>query len=133
MAHFRDATRRFLLLSSCLTFFVFLPALFFARELILVTVGSAYLAVAMPLKIMILGLILVVFNMPYSTGLLAAGMEKQILKQTAFCALLSVALNIALISRFGMTGAAVTFVIVEAVALSWILWVYRKRISLKAL
>jgi O-antigen/teichoic acid export membrane protein len=132
MAHFRDATRRFLVLSACMTFFVFLPVLFFARELILAAFGSAYLAVATPLKIMILGLILVVFNMPYSTGLLAAGMEKQILKQTAFCASLSVMLNMVLMSRFGMTGAAVTFFIVEAVALAWILWVYRKRISLKA-
>jgi len=132
MAHFRDATRRFLALSSCLTFFVLLPVLFFAKELILITVGSAYLAVAAPLKIMTLGLILVVFNMPYSTGLLAAGLERQILKQTAFCALLSVTLNIFLISKFGMTGAAVTFFIVEAVALTWILWIYRKRISLKA-
>lgn len=131
MAHFKDATRRFLVLSACLTFFVFLPVLFFAKELISVTVGSAYLAVATPFKIMILGLILVVFNMPYSTGLIAAGMEKQILKQTAFCALVSIALNVVLISKFGMTGAAVTFVIVEAIALVWILWVYRKRISLK--
>lgn len=131
MARFRDATRRFLALSAGLTFFVFLPVLFFAKQLILVTVGSAYLAVAAPFKIMILGLIMVVFNMPYSTGLLAAGMEKQILKQTAFCAFLSVALNLVLISRFGMTGAAATFFIVEAVALMWILRVYRKRISLK--
>jgi O-antigen/teichoic acid export membrane protein len=132
MAHFRDATRKFLALSSCMTFFVFLPVLFFAKYLISVTVGSAYLPVAAPLKIMILGLIVVVFNLPYSTGLIAAGMERQILKQTAFCAFLSVALNMVLISKFGMIGGAVTFFIVEAVALAWILWLYRKRISLLA-
>lgn len=131
IGQFKDATRRFLTLSACLTFFVFLPAIFFVDKIILVTVGTDYLPVAAPLKIMILGLVLIVFNIPYSTGLLAGGMEKEILKQACACAALSLILNFLLIPGHGMIGAAITFVVVESLALTWILCVYRKKISLK--
>jgi len=128
LCRFRASTSKFLRLAVILTVCTALPMMFLSRWIISLTVGSEYMPAALPLNIMIIGLVLILFNLPYSTGLIAAGLEKEVLKQTMGCALISIVLNLILMPAYGMIGASVSFVIVEAVALLWIMRVHKKRI-----
>jgi len=105
MAQFKSATRQFLKLGLALVVFLLLPSVFFSNKLILLVVGGDYLPAGLPFTIMAIGLIFVIFNLPYSTGLIAAGLEKGVLKQAAVSAVLSITANIFLIPKYGMVGA----------------------------
>ena len=128
IAQFKAATQKFLKISIILTLFILLPVIFFSKEFILLTVGSQYLPVSTPLRIMFVGFGFILFNLPYSTGLIAGGLEKEVLKQAAASAMLSITSNFILIPKYGMIGAAISFSMAEALALSWILWIYGKRV-----
>lgn len=110
---------------------VFLPIIVFSKELISLTIGSEYLPVRATLNMMIAGIILVLFNFPFSTGLIAGYFEKEVLKQALACACFSLASNFILMPRYGMFGASVSFLLTEALALVWVIWVYQKKIGLK--
>lgn len=127
-AQFRTVTQRFLWLAVFLTICVFSPLMIFSKTFISLAFGSSYLPADLPLKIMMGGLILVTFNLPYSTGLIASGFEKEVLKQTATCASFSIVLNFILIPRYGIIGASVAFLCTETLALAWIMCVYWNRI-----
>ena len=125
-----DATARafrkaYALLAALAASFIIL----FARPLISLALGDAYLPAARPLGIMAAGLAMVLLNMPHSTSLIAAGFEKMVLKQAFFCAFLSIALNLVFIPLYGVMAAAVSFVLVEAVGLAWILQIYKKKVA----
>lgn len=126
---FHRATKRFLKMAVIIIIFLLLPVIFFSGGLISVTVGAEYMGASIPLKIMAVALILVLFNLPFSTGLIAAGFEKEILKQAAGSATLSFISNFILIPRYGMIGAAVSFLLAEGLALAWILNIYSKKIE----
>ncbi len=128
---FKSATHKFLKLGALLVAFIFLPAVIFSKELIFVTVGGNYLAAVRPFQIMTMGLICVVFNLPYSTGLIACGLEKEVLKQSIASAALSIISNLVLIPKYGMIGASLSFVFAEALALVWIVSVYKKKVSIR--
>ena len=127
---FRRSTRKFLKLAALLSVFVLLPFILFSRKVIALTVGSQYAQAAVPLDIMMIGVAAILFNLPYSTALIAAHFEKSVLIQTAASAVLSIFLNFALIPKYGMIGASVSFVAAEMLALAWILWLYHKKIRL---
>ena len=127
---FNSATGKFLKISLFLTVFVFLPLIALSDHIITFALGNEYLPASLPFKIMGLGLIIVLFNLPYSTGLVAAGFEKEVLKQVLASASLSVILNIFLMPKYGMIGAAISFVFAEILAILWILWAYRKNIGI---
>ncbi len=126
---FNSATKKFLRLSIGVMVLVFLPIILFSKEFIEITVGSQYIPAAIPLKIMAMSLVLVLFNLPYSTGLIAAGLEREVLKQAVASAALSIISNFILIPRYGMIGAAISFFLAESLALAWILHVYRNKIE----
>ncbi len=128
LCQFNSATRKFLKVSSLLAVFVFLPLIALSDRIITLALGSEYLPASVPFKIMGLGLIIVLFNLPFSTGLIAAGKEKEVLKQVLASASLSVILNIFLMPEYGMIGAAISFLCAEMLAITWILWAYRKHI-----
>ncbi|MDP2929056.1 MAG: flippase [Candidatus Omnitrophota bacterium] len=128
VCQFNSATGKFLKISSALTVFVFLPVIIFSDHIISFALGPEYLPASLPFRIMGLGLILVVFNLPYSTGLIAARKEKEVLKQVLASASLSVIINIFLMPGYGMTGAAISFLFAEILALLWILRAYKKHI-----
>ncbi|MCX5667966.1 MAG: flippase [Candidatus Omnitrophica bacterium] len=128
VSQFNSATGKFLKVSSFLTVFVFLPLIALSDHIISFALGGEYLPACLPFKIMGLGLIIVLFNLPFSTGLVAAGKEKEVLKQVLASASLSVILNIFLMPEYGMMGAAISFVFAEILAIIWILWAYRKHI-----
>lgn len=126
-AEFRGSINKFLKMASVFTVVILAPLGLFNRYLITITVGAGYLPASLPLSIMTIGLALILFNLPYSTALIACGMEKDVLWQVAGCAALSLILNFILMPAYGMIGASVSFVIVEAVALLWIIIVFKKR------
>jgi O-antigen/teichoic acid export membrane protein len=128
MPGFRQGTRKYLKMSGIILALVFVPIMLSSGRIISMTVGDEYLPASIPLKIMMMAIILVTFNLPYSTGLIAACMEKEVLKQASASAALSVFLNFLLIPRYGMIGASVSFLFAELLALVWILWVYNNKI-----
>ncbi len=128
ICEFNSATGKFLKISSYLTVFVFLPLIVFSDYIISLALGGEYLPACLPFKIMGLGLMIVLFNLPFSTGLVAAGKEKEVLKQVMASASLSVILNIFLMPKYGMVGAAISFLCAEILAIILILWAYRKHI-----
>ena len=128
VCEFNSATGKFLKVSSALTVLVLLPIIVFSDHIISFALGPEYLSAGLPFRIMGLGLILVIFNLPYSTGLIAAGKEKEVLKQVLASASLSVILNIFLMPRYGMVGAAISFLFAEILAILWILRAYQKHI-----
>jgi O-antigen/teichoic acid export membrane protein len=131
ISQFRAATRKFFNMAILITVFVLLPAIVFSRQFIIITVGREYVAVSMPLKVMMSGLIFILFNLPFSTGLIASGHEKEVLKQTVVSALISIFSNFILVPLYGMLGAAIAFFLAEAMALMLILWIYRERINIR--
>jgi O-antigen/teichoic acid export membrane protein len=133
MEQFENATRRFLHLAVSIIILVFLPLIFFAKGLIAFAVGPEYLASVAPFQVLIAGLVLVFFNLPFSTGLIAAGLEREVLKQAFASAILNVVSNFLLIGKYGMMGAAVSFLMAELLALVWILTLYRKKIGTRAI
>ena len=128
---FRRATQKFLKLAAALAVFVLAPLILFSKQLIIFTVGRQYAPAAAPLAVMAIGIVFVLFNLPYSTALIAACFEREVLKQAAGSAVLSIFLNFVLIPKYGMIGASVSFVAAEALALGWILFIYDTRIRKK--
>ncbi|MDD5136957.1 MAG: flippase [Candidatus Omnitrophica bacterium] len=126
-AVFRDTTRKFLKLGAILTAFVLLPGIFVCEKAVIFAVGNEYVPAVVPLNIMIVGLVFVLFNLPYSTGLIACGMEKDVMIQTAASAALSLLINFIIIPKYGMIGASVSFTIVEIFAFVWIFWIYEAK------
>ena len=106
-----------------------LPIIVLSGPIISFALGGEYLSASLPFKVMALGLIFVFFNLPFSTGLVAAGFEKEVLKQVLASACLNVVVNIILMPKYGMMGAAIAFLLAEILALIWILCAYRKNIS----
>lgn len=126
---FKVTTHKFLKFAVLFTIFVLLPSIFLCEKVVMFAVGADYLPAVVPLNIMIIGLIFVLFNLPYSTGLIACGMEKAVMIQTAASAALSLLLNFIIIPKYGIIGASVSFTIVEIFAFAWIFWIYEKKIQ----
>jgi PST family polysaccharide transporter len=127
-SEFAVAVSRFMKLIAALTVFVLVPVILFSDFLVSGIFGAEYLPASLQLKLMIAGIIFVIFNLPYSTALIACGMEKEVLKQVIASAALNVLCNLMLIPNYGMTGASVSFIIAEMLALVWIVVVYRKKV-----
>jgi O-antigen/teichoic acid export membrane protein len=125
---FRATTRKFFKLAALATLFVLVPSILLSKKIIILAVGNEYLPAVAPLNIMIVGLVFVLFNLPFSTGLIACGREKDVMIQTAASAVLSLLLNFIIIPRYGIIGASVSFTIVEIFAFAWILWIYESRV-----
>jgi PST family polysaccharide transporter len=128
IAQFRRDTGKFLRMSILVIVLVFAPLIIFSGPIISLTVGREYISAVEPLRIMTCALVLVMFNLPYSTGLIAARFERDVLKQAFASAALSLTLNLILMPKYGMIGAAVSFFSAELLALAWILILYHKKI-----
>lgn len=126
---FRGLTRKFIKTIFLFAALLSIALFFFTDKFISFVFGRAYLPASLSLKILGAGAVLVLFNMPFSTGLIAAGREKDVLRQTVICAVLSVILNFMLIPKFGAEGASLVFFYVEALALTLILWYHYKRLG----
>ncbi|MDP3142626.1 MAG: flippase [Candidatus Omnitrophota bacterium] len=109
---------------------ILLILVLFSKKLIVFAVGSEYLAASMSFNILMLGAVFVLLNLPFSTALIAAGLEKDVLWQVIASAVLNVGLNFYLIPKWGMEGASLSFVYAEALAVTWVVWLYRNKIEL---
>lgn len=127
------STSAFIKLAIILGICLFVPFVLFADKIISLTFGKEYLPAAASFKILMLGAILVILNLPFSTALIAAGFERDVLKQTIASAILSLTLNFTLIPRFkfGMLAASVSFFYAEALALVWIIFIHYKKLRPK--
>ncbi len=128
---FRSATRKFLVLGTFIAIAMLLPLAIFGTDIITLVVGSEYAPAGLPMKLMTAALALVLFNLPFSTGLIACGHEKDVLKQAFASAVVSVSSNFILMPKYGMIGGSISFLLAESLALIWILCLYRKRILIK--
>lgn len=128
---FRNATRKFLILGVFITVLMLLPLAIFGTDIVTLVVGSEYAPAGLPMKLMTAALALVLFNLPFSTGLIACGHEKDVLKQAFASAVVSVSSNFILMPKYGMIGGSISFLLAESLALIWILCLYRKRILTK--
>ncbi|MDP2940318.1 MAG: flippase [Candidatus Omnitrophota bacterium] len=128
---FKIATKDFSKLMMILGILLFIPLILFSNQIISLTVGKAYLPASLSFRILVLAACLVLLNLPFSTGLISAGFEKEVLKQAAACAVLNLALNFVLIPKFGMEGAAISFFFTEALGLTLILLAYHRNIRQK--
>jgi len=124
---FKTTTHKFVKFAALFTVFVLLPSIFLCEKIVILAVGNEYLPAVVPLNIMIVGLVFVLFNLPYSTGLIACGMEKDVMIQTAASAVLSLLINFIIIPKYGIIGASISFTIVEIFAFAWIFWIYEKK------
>ncbi|MCX5679882.1 MAG: flippase [Candidatus Omnitrophica bacterium] len=129
--HFKAATRKFLILGIFLAASVLLPLAIFGTGIITLVVGGEYSPAGLPLKLMTVALVLILFNLPFSTGLIASGYEKDVLKQAFASAVVSIGSNFILMPKYGMIGGSISFLLAESLALIWILCLYRKRILTK--
>lgn len=127
---FDRAVSKFLKFAAAFSFFVFLPLIYYSKEILRFFLGESYIPAAMPLKIMLFGLLFVLFNIPYSTALVAMRREVSVLKQAFFCAVSALILYFMLIPRHGLAGAAWSFVVVEIIAFVWIIAVYKKMVRI---
>jgi O-antigen/teichoic acid export membrane protein len=126
---FKANTSQFVRVVVLLSALLWLGLVVFSKELIVFAVGHEYLAADFSFKILMVGVIFVLFNLPFSTALVAAGLEKEVLKQAIASAVLNVGLNLYLIPKWGMEGASLSFVYAEALAVIWVIVVYRKKIT----
>ena len=131
LKQFTEATHKFLKISVFLAIFIIFPLLIFADNIISLALGDEYLPAVMPFRIMGMAFIFVLFNLPYSTGLVAGGFEKAVLRQVLVSAAVSVLLNLLLMPRFGMIGASISYFFAEGVALIWILLAYHTHIGIR--
>jgi len=128
---FQAATRKYLLINVFILCTMVVPIALFSRQFITLTVGEAYVPAFVPFTIMMAAVFCIMLNLPFSSGLIAAGFEKDVLKQAAACAVVSVLSNLILIPRYGMVGAALSFLLAETLALVYIQYIYRAKIIVR--
>jgi O-antigen/teichoic acid export membrane protein len=80
----------------------------FAGPLTRIVYGDAFAAAATPLRILLVGIVASSFLQVLSSLLLGLGRLRLLIQTTAFGFAINLTLNIVLIPRFGMNGAAVS-------------------------
>ena len=80
-----------------------------------VVFGSAYAPAAAPLRVLLCTLPVALARSVAQAALIARGRQDQVLRSVAWAAVVNIALNFALIPRYGMVGAAASTLITETV------------------
>ncbi len=80
--------------------------------------GSAFDASALPLSILVFSLVTVSANVPLAVLVLASRRDRAYLAVTVVGAVVNVALNLVIIPRYGVAGAALTTLVSEVVVLA---------------
>ena len=95
--------------------------------------GGSYEAAAPVLKILVWSAALVLLRGTFRQALCAAGEQRADLGCAASCAGINVALNLLLIPRFGLMGAAVATLLSEVVWVASVVTVFSRRVGRLAL
>lgn len=99
----------------------------FAPTLVQILYGEPYSAAVAPLRLLLVSFALLVISRHYRLVLVASGRQATDLRIMGAAAALNVALNVSLIPRFALVGAAAANVGSEAAILSAVLWASRRR------
>ncbi|MGH9794345.1 MAG: oligosaccharide flippase family protein, partial [Candidatus Acidiferrales bacterium] len=91
--------------------------------------GAQYAESAAPLKLLVWSAVLVILRGSYRHGLNAAGLQNLDLRCAVVSCALNVGLNVALIPRFGVMGAAAATVTADVVWLAMAGWYFSRRIT----
>lgn len=124
----RKITLDFLKVVVSAALVLFALIIVFSRKMILLAVGAEYLPAEPALKVLMIGVGLVFLNLPFSTALIACSQERAVLRQAFASAALNIGLNFLLIPKWGMEGAAWSFVCAEALSLAWVIYLYKRKI-----
>ncbi len=100
-----------------------------AEPLIARLFGPQYAESAAPLKLLVWSAVLVILRGSYRHGLNAAGLQNLDLRCAVVSCALNVGMNVALIPRFGVMGAAAATVTADVVWLAMAGWYFSRRIT----
>jgi O-antigen/teichoic acid export membrane protein len=90
--------------------------------------GAGYQPAVLALQILLWSIPVAFFRNVPQTALIAVGRQDWVLRTTFWAALLNLALNLALIPRLGIVGAAGSTVVTELVRTAWAQW-YARRVG----
>jgi len=79
--------------------------------------------------ILILAVVILCFNGPFSQPLFASGYEKSVFYQTLLSVVINIGANFILIPKMAATGAAVAFLLAETIGLVYIVYIYNNIIT----
>lgn len=106
-------TYRFLKILSILL----VTSIILAEPILMILIGDQYIKSVLPLQIILFSLIFFVWTMPYNTALNALRKPYVFSIETFLGIIITVGGNYCLLQEYGAIGAAVTFAIVQVVAL----------------
>lgn len=100
-----------------------------APEIVALLFGEPYRESALPFSILVWSAVLVVLRGTYRHGLNAAGHQSLDLRSAVISSLLNAGLNILLVPRYGLVGAACATVAADVVWLGMAWWFFAQRIT----
>jgi O-antigen/teichoic acid export membrane protein len=109
--------RESLVFASALTLPLAVGGLFVADDLVRLVFGDPYAAAGLPMRILLWSVPVAWLRSVSQLSLVALGRQRAVLGVTAIGAVLTVVLDLALIPRYGMVGAAAVTVAAEVVRL----------------
>lgn len=116
-------------LMTLIALMVVIPMTFFSDELISLLFGQSYFDAGNILAIHIWAGIFVFLGVASGKWLVVEELQKYVLYRTAFGAIVNIVLNLVLIPKYGMQGAAIATVISQFVSVFSIFVIQRTRIS----
>lgn len=126
---FRRTVARSLQLTSIFSLPIGIGGTFLARPIIDTLFGSAYANSVLPLQILSWSAALVILRGTFRQALNAAGRQDLDLRCASASIFLNVSLNLVLIPRYGVVGAAVTTVVTEVLWLTLASTCFNQRVS----
>jgi len=98
--------------------------LIFGKWFFFLIFGANYIGGFPAFFILMLSVIILCFNGPFSQPLFASGYEKSIFHQTLLSAIINIGANFILIPKLAATGAAIAFLLAEAIGFIYIIYLY---------
>lgn len=103
----------------------------FGDKLILFALGGEYEGAIPVFHLLMIGVAILTLNGPYAQSLIALGFEKHILYQVIASAIANLTLNFILIPRYGIKGAAWSFIIAQFIATLWVMILFYRKYDIK--
>jgi len=103
--------------------------LIFGKWFFFLIFGANYIEGYPVFFILMLAVVILCFNVPFSQPLFASGYEKSIFHQTLLSAVINIGANFILIPKMAATGAAVAFLLAETIGLVYIVYIYNNSIK----
>ncbi len=125
----RDLAERSLRLCAIVAVPLGIGGTLLAEPIIALLFGAQYAASALPLRLLVWSAALVILRGSYRHSLNAAGLQNLDLRCASVSCGLNVGLNVLLIPRYGMLGAAAATVFADAIWFVMAAWFFNRRIA----